>query len=360
MPPIDLRSDTVTRPTEEMLESMRHADLGDDSRDGDPTVQSLEALAAERTGKQAAIFLPSGTMANLVALLTHTTRGGEALLEANSHILNSEMGAISTIAGLSPGPIAGIRGAMNVEILRSTIRRTMSRSRLNTALICVETTHNHAGGAVLPLDHMVAVYRLAQENSIPVHTDGARLFNAAVALGIGADRIARHSDSVCFCLSKGLSAPVGSMLAGSESFIERARAFRRIVGGNLRQAGVLAAAGIVSLNHMVARLAEDHGTAHQLAKGLHRIEHSLIDPQTVETNIVRVDVRASGRDASFWSIEMKKRNVLVSPQGKTVLRFVTHRHVDSDSVRETVGAFEDIWGQVSDGKRKREPVSRLA
>lgn len=351
---IDLRSDTVTLPTAEMFECMRRADLGDDSRDGDPTVQSLEGLAAERTGKQAAIFLPSGTMANLVALLAHATRGGQAVLEAESHILISEMGAVSIIAGLSPTPIEGARGAMNLENLRSAIQRTLSRNRLNTAVICMETSHNQAGGAVLPLSHMAAVFGLARENDIPVHTDGARLFNAACALRVGADRIAAHSDSVCFCLSKGLSAPAGSMLAGSAAFIERARAFRRMVGGNLRQAGVLAAAGIVSLNRMTARLVEDHRTARELAEGLHRIELSLIDPVTVETNIVRVDVGALGRGASFWSAEMRKRNVRVAPQGKTALRFVTHRHIDSGSVQEAVRAFEDIWHEVRNGDARAE------
>lgn len=356
MQSIDFRSDTVTRPTEEMLESMRRAELGDDPRDGDPTVQSLEALAAERTSKQSAIFLASGTMANLVAVLAHANRGGEVLAEASAHILNSEMGAIANLAGLLPRPISGTRGAMNVEDLRSAINPRMSRNRLGTALICMETTHNRAGGAVLPLDHMAVVYQLAKDNNIPVHTDGARLFNAAVALGVGADRIAAYSDSVCFCISKGLSAPVGAILVGSASFIERARAFRKMVGGNMRKPGGLAAAGIVALEHMVARLSEDHRAARQLAEGLNRIEDSLIDPETVETNIVRVDVHASGHDADYWATEMKKRGVLVGIHGNTILRFVTHRHIHGDDVRDAIRVFEEIWSRVPDAKHDRQTV----
>ena len=245
---IDLRSDTVTQPTAEMLDAMRAARLGDDSRDGDPTVRELEALAAARTGKEAAIFVPSGTMGNLAALMAHTGRGGEVLLEESSHILKSEMGAIAQVAGLFHRTIRGDRGAMDLGMLTETINAQLKPNKLATALIEMETTHNGAGGAVLPLDHMAEVHALGRQHGIPVHTDGARLFNAAVALGVPAERIARHTDSVTFCVSKGLSAPIGSLLCGTEDFIVRARGFRRMLGGNLRQAGMLAAAGIVALD----------------------------------------------------------------------------------------------------------------
>ena len=344
MIPIDLRSDTVTLPTEAMLDAMRNAKLGDDSRDGDPTVQALEALAARRTGKDAALFLPSGTMANLVALLAHAQgRGGTALLEAHAHILNSEMGGIAAVAGLLPVPIAGSRGAMDLESLRAAMKSQLTRNAMHTAVLCMETTHNHAGGTVLPLEHMAAVHAAAREHRIPVHTDGARLFNAAVALGVDAERIARHTDSVAFCISKGLSAPVGSLLAGGTGFVERARAFRRMVGGNMRQAGMLAAAGIVALEQMVERLADDHARARELATGLHRLDATLVDLQSVETNIVRVDVAASGRDAAYWSEQLAHRGVRVSPAGAHVLRFVTHRHIGADDVERVAAAFAGAW-----------------
>jgi threonine aldolase len=339
---VDFRSDTVTLPTDEMRAAMRSAELGDDSRDGDPTVRALEALAAQRTGKESALFLPSGTMANLVALLAHTAGSGEVLLEENAHILRSELGGITTLAGLFPQRISGTRGAMDPLRLQRALKKP-SRSSIGTVLICMETTHNAAGGAVLSLDHMSEIYRIAGENNIPVHTDGARLFNAAIALGVSAARIAQYSDSVCFCVSKGLSAPVGSLMAGPVDFIERARAFRRMVGGNMRQAGMLAAAGIVALERMVTRLAEDHANARAFADGLHRIDPRLVDPKVVETNIVRVDVGASGHDAVHWSARLHERGVLVSPAGASVLRFVTHRHINAGSVREAVGAFEEIW-----------------
>ncbi len=339
---IDLRSDTVTRPTEAMLESMREASFGDDSRDGDATVKKLEALAAERTGKEAGAFMPSGTMANLVAMLAHGSRGGEVLLEEGSHTLNAELGGIAGVAGLFYRGVPGRRGAMDVEALREMIR-PVTRHHMGTALLWMENTHNRAGGAVLPLAHMRAVQELARENGVPVHLDGARIFNAAISLGRAASEISQYSDSVCFCVSKGLSAPVGSILCASAAFIERARAYRRMVGGNLRQAGPLAAAGIVALETMVSRLGEDHQTAKRLAEGLHRIDPSLCDPKDAETNLVRVDVRKSGRRAAQWSADLKAKGVLVAPADLHVLRFVTHRHVSAPDVDAAVGACAELW-----------------
>ena len=214
---IDLRSDTVTQPTAAMLEAMQRATFGDDSRDGDPTVQKLEALAAEHTGKEAGLYVPSGTMSNLVALLAHADRGGEVLAEAGSHILSAELGGVSNVAGMFCTGLPGRRGAMDIDALRESIRAKMSRNKLRTALVWMETTHNAASGAVLPLAHMAAVCAVARENEVPVHIDGARLFNAAVALGVSAKEVAKHSDSVCFCVSKGLSAPIGSLVCGSRN-----------------------------------------------------------------------------------------------------------------------------------------------
>jgi threonine aldolase len=339
---IDLRSDTVTRPTEAMLESMREATFGDDSRDGDETVRKLEALAAERTGKEAGAFMPSGTMANLVAMLTHAQRGGEVLLDEGSHTLNAELGGIAGVAGLFYRGIPGRRGAMNLDSLRETIR-SYTRHHMGTALVWMENTHNRSGGAVLPLMHMQAVHGLAREKGVPVHLDGARIFNAAISLGCAASEISQYSDSVCFCVSKGLSAPVGSILCGSSEFIERARGYRRMMGGNMRQAGPLAAAGIVAIETMVKRLAEDHQTARRFAEGLHRIEASLCDPKDVETNLVRADVRKSGRRAAQWSADLKSKGVLVAPADIHVLRFVTHRHISAPDVDAAVGAFAELW-----------------
>ena len=339
---IDLRSDTVTRPTEAMLNAMRDATLGDDSRDGDETVRKLESLSAQRMGKQAATFMPSGTMTNLVAVLAHVNRGDEVLLDDRAHILNSELGGIAALAGAFHRPLPARRGAVDIDVLKATIRKP-ARNSMRTALICMETTHNAAGGAVLPLAHMQAVHALAQDHGIGVHVDGARVFNAAVALGVEVREVARHTDSVAFCVSKGLGAPVGSLLCGSEPFIERARALRRMVGGNMRQAGPLAAAGILAIETMTKRLAEDHATAKRLATLLHGIDESLVDPAHVETNLVRVDVSKSGMPAAEWSPRLKTRGVLVSPCAPNALRFVTHRHITEKDVDAAAEAFRGVW-----------------
>jgi len=342
---IDLRSDTLTRPTEAMLESMREASFGDDSRDGDATVQKLEAMAAVRTGKAAGAFMPSGTMTNLVAMLTHANRGGEVLLEDGSHTLNAELGGIAGVAGLFYRGLPGRRGAMDLDALREALRPA-TRHHMGTALVWMENTHNRAGGAVLPLDHMRSVSALARENGVPVHLDGARIFNAATALGCAPRDIAQHAHSVCFCVSKGLSAPVGSILCGSAEFIERARGYRRMVGGNLRQSGPLAAAGIVALEMMTDRLGEDHQTAKRLAEGLHRVDPGLCDPKDVETNIVRVDVRSSARRAAQWSADLKAKGVGVAPADAWSLRFVTHRHISAPDVDAAVDAFAALWKKI--------------
>ncbi len=339
---IDLRSDTVTLPTEEMREAMRLAELGDDSREGDPTVRRLEAAAAAAVGKEAALFVTSGTMANLVALLAHGKRGGEVLLDAEAHILRSEMGAVAQLAGLFHRVIPGRRGAPDPAALRTMLSPDLSANRLATALVCVETTHNSAGGAVMPLATLKEVRALTAEHGIPVHIDGARVFNAAVALGVPAAEIARHGDSVCFCVSKGLSAPFGSLVCGSAAFIERARGFRRMVGGAMRQAGVVAAAGIVALERMIPRLAEDHARAARLAAGIHAVDHALVDPRAVETNIVMIDVARTGADAPTWLSRLAAQGVQAGAWNPTQLRLVTHRHIDDAAVEGAVAAFRAV------------------
>jgi threonine aldolase len=343
---IDLRSDTVTLPTEEMREAMRRAELGDDSREGDPTVRRLEAAAAAAVGKDAALFVTSGTMANLVALLTHGERGGEVLLDAEAHILRSEMGGIARLAGLFHRTVPGRRGAPDPAALRAMLSPGANANRLATALVCVETTHNSAGGAVMPLATLAEVRAATAEHGIPVHIDGARLFNAAIALGVPAAEIARHGDSVCFCVSKGLSAPFGSLICGSTAFVERARAFRRMVGGAMRQAGVVAAAGIVALERMIPRLAEDHARAARLAQGIHAVDAALADPRAVETNIVMIDVTRTGADAATWLARLAVHGVQAGAWSPTRLRLVTHRHIDDAAVDGAVAAFRAVRAEL--------------
>ncbi len=342
MTAIDLRSDTVTRPTEAMLERMRAAELGDDSRDGDPTVGALEALAAQVTGKEAGLFVPSGTMGNLVALLAHGQPAAAVLLEANAHILRSELGGIGGIAGLFHRGIPGQRGEMDLNQLEDAISPGLAPNRLATALICLETTHNDAGGTVPSLAHMAAVQALAQRAGVPVHVDGARLFNAAVKLGVPATRITAHVDSATFCVSKGLSAPIGAVLVGTRAFIQRARAFRRMVGGNLRQAGGIAAAGIVALEQMIDRLADDHANARRLAEGLHRIDPKLVALDRIETNIVQVDTAGSGRTAAEWIAALEAEGVRAGAWSPSLMRLVTHRHIGVAEVDAAVKAFATV------------------
>ncbi len=343
---IDLRSDTVTLPTEEMREAMRRAEVGDDARDGDPTVRRLQEAAAAATGKEAALMVASGTMSNLVSLLAHGGRGGEVLLDPDSHILRSEMGGIARLAGLFHRTVPAERGAPDVAAVRALLSPGAAPNRLATALVCVETTHNSAGGAVVPLACLAGIRAAADEHGVPVHIDGARLFNAAVALGVPAAEIARHGDSVGFCLSKGLSAPVGSVICGSADFIQRARMYRRMVGGAMRQAGILAAAGLVALEHMVARLADDHRRAGRIAAGLNGIAADLCDPRQVATNIVMVDLSATGADAATWVAALAGRGVRAGTWTGTQLRLVTHRHITDRDVDATVTAFRAVHEEV--------------
>ena len=343
-PAIDLRSDTVTKPTAAMLERMAGAELGDDGRGDDPTVKELERVAASQLGKEAALFLPSGTMSNQVAILSHATSKGEVVGEATSHVFRSEMGGLSLLAGLYPRPLAGRAGAMDLSALEDCLRPPgVTPNALGTSVVCMETTHNAAGGAVLSLDHMRDVHAACRRLGVPVHLDGARIFNAAISLGVAASAIATYADSATFCLSKGLSAPVGSVLTGTRSFIERARGFRRMLGGNMRQAGLLAACGLVALEQSIERLADDHRNARMLADGLHRLNPGLVDPAAVTTNIVMVDVGTGAADAKQWAGALSDRGILTAPASKTVLRFVTHRHIGPSEIERTVAMFADIY-----------------
>ena len=342
---IDLRSDTVTHPTEAMREAMARAEVGDDGLGDDPTVIRLEELAAERLGKEAGLYTPTGTMANTLAMMAHSGRGGEVIIEAAAHIIRAEMGAIATVAGLHHRALGGVRGVMDLDEVRETIRPKLGPRNLGTALICMENTHNAAGGAVLPLNYMAALKDLAAANGIPLHLDGARLFNAATALGVRVGDLSRHADSVCFCVSKGLSAPVGSVLVGDTDFITRARLLRRMLGGAMRQAGIMAAAAIIAIEEMPARLGEDHANARRLAVGLNAIDPSLTDPESVETNIVMVDLDASGRRADAWVEDLAGRGVRASAKSAYRIRLVVHRLISTADIDAAVAEFADLWGK---------------
>ncbi|MBE3590336.1 MAG: low-specificity L-threonine aldolase [Firmicutes bacterium] len=335
---IDLRSDTVTTPTEEMRRAMAAAEVGDDVYGEDPTVLRLEEAAAERMGKEAALFVPSGTMGNLVAVLTHTTRGDEILLEAESHIYDYEVGGLSAVAGAVPRLIEGRRGKFGPDDVRAAVRAPNIHFP-RPSLLCIENTHNRAGGTVWTPEEVRAVARAAQDLGLRVHMDGARIFNAAVALGCSAAELAAPVDSVMFCISKGLGAPVGSLLCGSREFILAARKNRKMVGGGMRQAGVIAAAGLVALDTMVERLAEDHENARRLAEGLSSIPGFRVEPEAVQTNMVMADVTGTGRDAPTVVAMLADEGVLANAMDSRVVRFVTHKDVSAADIDAALAAI---------------------
>jgi len=332
---IDLRSDTVTRPTQEMRRAMFEAEVGDDVYGEDPTVNRLERTAAAMLGKEAALFVPTGTQGNQVAILTHTRRGDEVIVEAESHVFYYEVAGIAALAGAQTRTVAGNRGAMEPAAVKAAIR-TPNVHFPTTALVCVEQTHNRAGGCIVPMENIRAVAAVAHEAGIPVHMDGARVFNAAVALGLPVSEVVAPVDSVMFCLSKGLAAPVGSMLVGSAEFIARARRNRKLLGGGMRQAGVLAAAGLVALESMVNRLAEDHANAQTLAKGLLAIDGLTVDLETVQTNMVMFDVLDPRWDGELLAGALSKAGILCGATGPRRVRLVTHKDVATSDIPEAL------------------------
>ncbi|KAB3527643.1 low-specificity L-threonine aldolase [Alkaliphilus serpentinus] len=338
---LDFRSDTVTLPTKEMLEAMTHAKLGDDVYGDDETINRLELLAAEKIGKEAALFVPSGTMGNLIAVMAHTTPGQEIILEESCHIYLYEVAGIARLAGVQARTIPGINGLPPLEAIKNAVRQENIHFP-ETGLISLESTHNMSGGMTLPLKEMASIYHFAKEKGIPVHLDGARLFNAAKHLQVEAKEITRYTDSVMFCLSKGLSAPVGSILAGTQDFIVKARKLRKMLGGGMRQAGVIAAAGIVALEGMVDRLAEDHVNALLLAKELNSIKGVSVDLEKVHSNIINVDFYETGFKAPGLASKMKDKGLLVNPRNDRVIRFVTHRGVGKEEVASAVEVVKEI------------------
>jgi threonine aldolase len=331
--PVELRSDTFTRPTPAMRRAMSEAEVGDDVWNEDPTVHRLERLAAELTRKEAALFVTSGTQGNLVGLLAHTRQGDEVIVGNPSHIFLDETAGTAVVGGLQLHPLSiGVTGHVDAEELAAAIRDGTDYHNPRTAVLAIENTHQATNGKPIGRQAMSALADVAHAHGLKVHVDGARLFNAVVALGTTADLLLADVDSVSFCLSKGLGAPVGSMLCGSEEYISVARRWRKMLGGGMRQAGVLAAAGIVALEQGIDRLAEDHRNARVLANGLSAIPGMAIEPETVETNIVFFEVRG---DPFAFIGEMEKRGVLVANVGRRI-RAVTSLEVTRADVEYAV------------------------
>ncbi len=336
---VDLRSDTVTRPTEAMREAMARAEVGDDVYGEDPTVNQLQELAADRLGTEAALFVPTGTMGNTCALLAHTRPGDEFLVEESAHIYYWECGNYATIAGLAVRPIRGEHGILTAEAVEAALRGPNLHFP-PPRLVCVENTHNNAAGSAWTPEQLAALATRVHARGLALHMDGARLFHAAVALGVDPRAYTQHVDSVMICVSKGLSAPVGSLLCGTRAFIDRAVPLRKRLGGGMRQAGIIAAAGIVALESMVERLAEDHLQARRLAAGLAALPGVAVRQPPVPTNILVVEVTAPGWNSERLVSAWRAMGVLSNARPPLAARLVTHRHIsaaDVDYVIEVTG-----------------------
>ena len=344
MPSIDLRSDTVTQPTDEMRRAMAEATLGDDVFGEDPTVCELEDLAAKITGKEAALFVPSGTMANLVSLLTHCGRGDEIILGDQAHIFYYEQGGSAQVGGIHPRTVPNQPdGTLDLDAVRHAIRPDDTHFP-RTRLIALENTHNRCNGRPLPPTYLQQVADLADEHDLKIHVDGARIFNAAEALGVPVDHLAATADSLSFCLSKGLAAPVGSLVCSDRDFIIRARRQRKVLGGGMRQAGVLAAAGLVALETMTARLAEDHANARHLAEGLCAVPGIQLTPDSVRTNIVFINLAPSAPPATEIVARMQTQGVRMLATGPRQIRAVTHYGISEEDIDRAVRAVIESLG----------------
>ena len=341
---IDLRSDTVTKPTPEMREAMAEAEVGDDVYMDDPTVNQLQEKAAEMLGKEDSLFVPSGTMGNLLTLLVHCQRGDEVIVGDKSHIYMNEAGGMSALGGIQPHPLKNqADGALLLDDILASIQ-TEDVHHTITRLICLENTQNVCGGIPLSVEYTRAVGKIAHENNLSLHIDGARIFNAATALNVSVKELVQPADSVMFCLSKGLASPVGSILVGSKKFIARARHLRKMLGGGMRQAGVLAAAGLISLEKMTTRLGQDHARAKKLFEGLKQVPGLRLDAfGSSSTNMIYFDLTEQVKLTVDEIIaEMKKRGVLVDWAGPRRFRLVTHYWVDDEGVERTVKAFGEL------------------
>jgi threonine aldolase len=338
---VDLRSDTVTRPSPGMRQAMAEAEVGDDVFHEDPSVNRLEDMVAALYGKDAALYVASGTMANQIAIRAQTHHGDEIIMERTSHPFNSEAGALAALAGVQVNLVDGAHGIMDAEQIRAVVR-SPNVHHAPTALICLENTHNRGGGSVWPLENIRAIREVARAAGVPMHLDGARLMNACVATGLTPKDYAQYFDSCTLCLSKGLGAPVGSLVIGAKEFIAKAHRFRKQFGGGMRQAGILAAAGIYALEHNVERLAEDHLNAKRLARGIAEIEGLAVDVNRVETNIVYFDVRQAGLSVPILLERLKAEGVLMLGTGPNSIRAVTHLDVSKDGIERAVKVLREV------------------
>ena len=336
---IDLRSDTVTRPTQEMREAMFRAEVGDDVYGDDPTVNRLEEYAAKLVGKEDALLVPSGTFGNQLALLTHCQRGDEVILDEECHIVAHEVGAAAVIAGVNLRPLASRHGELDPEAVKERIR-SKDIHHPRTGLICLENAHSN--GQVGSLSYMSRIYQLAQEHRLPVHLDGARVFNAAAYLKVDPREITRNCDSVMFCLSKGLCAPVGSILAGSKEFIAAARKGRKLMGGGMRQAGILAAAGLVALEKMRLRLTEDHINAVRLGEQLRKIPGIKVDVEKIHINMVFADLTGLETDPLRLTESLLQRGIRINPPHRGILRLVTHYWVNTADIDYVAANLQEL------------------
>lgn len=339
---VDLRSDTVTKPTPEMREAMAEAEVGDDVYGDDPTVNQLQVKAAEMLGKEAALFVPSGTMGNLLALLVHCSRGEEVICGDKSHIYVNEAGGMAALGGIYPHPVPNQKdGTLRLEDIRASIQPDDSH-RTITRLVCIENTQNMCGGVVLSVDYTQQVGQLAKEHGLKFHIDGARIFNAAAALNVDIKELVAPADSVMFCLSKGLVAPIGSMLVGSKEFIAKAHRLRKMLGGGMRQVGVMAAAGLVSLEKMTGRLKQDHARAKSLYEGLKQVKGLRLEAEPA-SNMVYFSLEDRIQLTENQVVaEMKKHGVMVDWSAPRQFRLVTHYWVDDAGVEKTVKAFGEV------------------
>lgn len=337
---IDLRSDTLTQPTKRMREAIFQATVGDDVYGEDPTINRLEEIAAEMLGKESAVFVTSGTQGNQLAVLAYCSPGDEVIIESESHIFYYEGGAISALAGVQPRPVQGIKGAMNPSAVKSAIRSEDIHFP-DTSLICLENTHNRSGGSVVSIENMSAIYDIAQNAGIPVHIDGARLFNAAVASNKKVTDFTQYCDSVQICLSKGLGSPVGSLLAGKKEVIQKARKWRKRLGGGMRQAGFLAASGIISLTEMVDRLREDHEKALRLAEAIEEIK-GLTLVNRPDTNIVLINIENTNQTNDEFLENLKREGLLAVSFGEGQIRLTTHYDVSFQDIEQAISALKKV------------------
>ncbi|MCP4869757.1 MAG: low-specificity L-threonine aldolase [Proteobacteria bacterium] len=342
---IDLRSDTITRPTPAMREAMAHASVGDDVFGDDPSVNALQERSAALLGKEAALFVPSGTMANQIAIRTHTEPGDEIIVETGAHIYQYEGGGYAALAGVSIRCVDGTRGLLDADQVRGGIRPEGGLSHFPvTKLIALENTANRGGGTIYSPARVSAIAGVAREHELRLHLDGARVFNAAVGLGLPVADVVAEYDSISFCLSKGLGAPVGSLLVGSRPFIDRAHRFRKMLGGGMRQAGILAAGGLHALEHHVDRMADDHARARRLGAALAEFPGVTVDLQTVETNMVYADLGGTGLDADGFVSGMADRGVALIKVSPSVIRVVTHLDVDDAGIDHAIAASGEVLG----------------